>query len=123
MHPFYLRINRSRTDAAGYEEVFLLFQLFYILMDKLGRISKRSYEIMECIPSLEGAHLLGRSSHGLEYDRDRSCLTVKITYGQRDSLALFAHLDDDKFARLTCTRYTRCFYNHQINLICQFFSF
>ena len=77
MHPFYLRINRSRTDTAGYEEVFLLFQLFYILMDKLGRISKRSYEIMECIPSLEGAHLLGRSSHGLEYDRDRSCLTIK----------------------------------------------
>ena len=123
MHPFYLRVNRSRTDAAGYKEIFLLFQFFCILMDKLGRISKWPYEIMECIPSLEGAHLLGRSSHGLEYDCDRSCLTIKITNSQWDSLTLFSHLNNDKFARLTGTRYTRCFYNHQINLICQFFSF
>ena len=123
MQPLYLRIHRCGTDAARDEHNLFLLQFLDILIYQIRRTSKRSHEICERIPLLQGYHALCGSSHRLKYDRDRTGFPVIITDCERNTLPLLINLDNDKLSRFAILCNTRCLDIHQIDLVCQLFFF
>ena len=123
MEPFDLRVHRSRAHAACHEKHLFILQRIDILMDKLGSASERSCKVTEIIPFFERSHLCCGSSHFLHHNGNGTCLSVIVTDGQGNTLALLIHFYNNKLSGLTVLCHTRRMHIHQKDLVRQFFCF
>lgn len=117
VQPFYLRIDRSRTHAARYEQEAFLAQGVEIFVNELRGVPQRTDEIGQRIALLQGAELAGRGSDSLRDDRYRALLGVVIGDGQGYSFAEFVDADDDKLSGFCRSCYAGRMNAHQIDVL------
>ena len=67
----------------------------------MRRISQRTYHIGKIFTLVQRTHLHGREAHFLHHHGDGTFLDVGICNGQRHTLSMLTHPDNDEIASLS----------------------
>ena len=115
--PLRLRINRSRSDAAGDENNLQTLQLIHGHFCQFTRLSERADNIFKIIPCLQAVYIFMRAdADRLEYDVNGTLYRITVTDCQRDTFTYFVHLRDQKLTGKSTFRHTGSFNNHFIDV-------
>ena len=107
MKPFSLRIYRCSTYTTSNKYNSLFLNFFKIICYQLRRTSQRSHKVCDGIASFELQQFVSRYTNRLEYDGNRSCFSVIVTDGKRNTLSILVHSENDELSRFAGFCYSR----------------
>ncbi len=102
MEPLRNRVDDSGPDSATNAQSTPFFQ-------KLSRMAKGPRNPRNDIPRFKRHQFSRAFAHGLDDQRDRAGVRIRIGYGERNALGPLTAVDDHELSRLAYARQTRGF--------------